>query len=329
MILQVTRSCKTTSADASVAADCMDALAAQLYKEQYGFSRTETARWICAPSFAMALKTYILPPNLTTQPGGAFTIGSIIADPLRPSKSISKPAEPLKIVTHSELESGLSYSSGTALSGSVWGQFLQVASVKIGGRTASELRSSFTIDCLETISLEEDPSDDYAAQRASEPRVRAAMNAGMLGRAPVYMISGIKVARGLRWESEKSKGNGADVGASAPINEEVSVGAEVSAEENSSYRFASRTEQDVVFAYQLHVIFDKGWRKRATTAELYVPKGGLLGKKDGKEADADVEALALTNGELTEVAENNEDAIETVKALESGEECACIVMLEG
>lgn len=277
----------------------------------------------------MALKTYILPPNLTTHPGGAFTIGSIIAEPLRPSKSISKPAQPLKTVTHSELESELSHSSGTALSGSVWAQFLQVASVKVGGRTASELRSSFTIDRLETISLEEDPSDDYAAQRAAEPRVRAAMNAGMLGRAPVYMISGIKVAKGFRWESEKTRGNGVEAGASVPINEEVSVGAEVSAEKNSSYRFASRTEDDVVFAYQLHVIFDKGWRKRATAAELYVPKGGLLGKKDEKDGDDDVEALAMTSGELTEAAEGNEDVIETVKAVESGEERACIVMREG
>ncbi|TKA64916.1 hypothetical protein B0A55_09975 [Friedmanniomyces simplex] len=271
--------------------------------------------------------TYILPPNLTTHPGGSFAVGTIIADPFRPLKPLSVPPNPqhLEIDTHRESDRDIRQTSAHSLSGSVWAQFLQVANAKLSGRISSDLSESYTVKCLETVALREDPSDEYAALRASEPKVRAVMNAGMLGKQPVYLITGIKIARGFRWTREEGRSAHAQAGASVPIADQVAVGAEVGAERNKTYRDSGSTGEDIIFAYQLHTIADKGWRKKETTiAEPWVPKGGLLRKDKEDQEEEPVEALAATVDELQEFAEESEDTVKVVEVRDGDETCVCV-----
>lgn len=275
----------------------------------------------------MALKTYILPPNLTTHPGDAIRIGTIIVDPFRPLKPLSETKEPLKTVTHTELETELSDSSKRGFSSSLWAQFLEIANAKLSARVGRDIRTTYAVTSLDTISLAQDPSDEYAASRAQEPNVRAAMNSGLLGRQPVYMITGIKIAKGLRWSREQVLSTSGEVGASIPITQGVTAGAEIGAERETEHHYSSKTEQDIVFAYQLHVIADKGWRNPKIVADQYVPKGGLLGKKEDIETD-DIDALPATLDDLSFIAEENEDEINSIEVYEGGEKCLCFRLSE-
>ncbi|KAK0365235.1 hypothetical protein LTR59_005249 [Friedmanniomyces endolithicus] len=259
----------------------------------------------------MSLRTYILPPNLTTHPGGSFAVGTIIADPFRPLKPLSVPPNPkdLDIDTHHESNR----------------DFLQVANAKLSGHISSNLSESYTVKSLETVALREDPSDEYAEMRASEPKVRAAINAGMLGRKPVYLITGIKIARGFKWTREEGRSAQAQAGASVPVADQVAVGAELGAEGNTTYRDSGSTKEDIIFAYQLHTIADKGFgKKKAATAEPWLPKGGLLRKGAEDEEEEPVEALAATVDVLQDFAEESEETVEVVEAKDGDESCICV-----
>ncbi|KAK6435171.1 hypothetical protein LTR95_008645 [Oleoguttula sp. CCFEE 5521] len=274
----------------------------------------------------MALKTYVLPPNLTTHPGGLFTVGTIIADPLRPSKPLSVPSQPLDVAVHRELDREVERSSTKGISTSVWAQFLQVASANLSGEISSEVRSSYVVDCLETISLLEDPSDEYAESRASEPKVKAAMNSGVLGRQPVYMFTGLKIAKGFRWSSTQGRKVEGKAGVSVPVTDQVTAGAELGAGRGTENRDSSRTEDDIIFAYQLHVIADKGWRKKKSTAELYVPKVGFLGKKYALEKVV-VDAALITADDLSDFAEESEEVVNIVEANDGDVVCRCVFLV--
>ncbi|WPB08264.1 uncharacterized protein RHO25_012929 [Cercospora beticola] len=270
----------------------------------------------------MATKTYILAPNLTTHPGDALAIGTIVAEPFRPLKPLSECKETLETVTHTEFEAALSDSSRRGFSSGVWAQFLEVANAKLSAKVGRDVRATYAMAYLETITLRQHPGIEYAAARAQEPAVRAAMESGLLGRQPVCMITGVKIAKGLQWSQEQIRSLSGEVGASIPITPEVSAGIEIGAERASEHHYSSRTEQDIVFAYQLHLIATKGWWKPKLSVDQYVPKGGLLGKKDHGESD-DVDVLPATSDDLTVVAEDNEDELHSTEVLEAGESCLC------
>ena len=111
-----------------------------------------------------------------------------------------------------------------------------------------------------------------------------------------------------------------------PITEQVSTGAEVSGERGKQYSYSSRTDDDIVFAYQLHVIADRGWHTKRTMIDDFVPKGGFLGKDDG-EQDADaVDATEATEEDLAQTVEDED--IKLAEARDGEETCICLY-LEG
>jgi hypothetical protein len=132
------------------------------------------------------------------------------------------------------------------------------------------------------------------------------MNAGLLGRDPVYMITGLKIAKGFHSTQEQSRRIHGEAGGNIPITEQVSAGAEVAGERGTQYSYSSRTESDIIFAYQLHVIAEKGWRNKRVAIDDFVPKGGLLHKDDEEKVESEVDAAEATKEDLLEVVEDKE-----------------------
>ncbi|TFB05984.1 hypothetical protein CCMA1212_001831 [Trichoderma ghanense] len=145
----------------------------------------------------MGLKTYLLAPNFTFEPDGPIRIGNIIADPFYPLKPLSTPAVPPLTATHTDFDCHFSRDSAKSFQGSVWAKFLQNANGNLGRKVGKDVLLEYTIESLETIRMKEDPSDDEAMKRVREPKVEAAVKAGLSGAAPVFMITGLKVAKGF------------------------------------------------------------------------------------------------------------------------------------
>ena len=118
------------------------------------------------------------------------------------------------------------------------------------------------------------------------------------------MISGVKVARKSK---EVAANRGGNVGGSAPVSGDVSLGADVKIPNRNTEREVFRVEGDRVFAYQLMKIAEKGWKEKIVTIDGSYPKAAFLNddSEDGEDEQlGDMEAVPANAADLPE--ENRE-----------------------
>ncbi|KAF2227151.1 hypothetical protein BDZ85DRAFT_257345 [Elsinoe ampelina] len=237
----------------------------------------------------MAQPTYLLAPNFTLHPGGSLALGSIIEDPFRPTQVRSKLTSQPKIVTHTETETSSSRSGGKSFHSSIFAQFLATATANLSGDVSKTTSDKYEMESLETSYFDPEITNEEAtALVRDDAKVRASINGGRFGRRPVYVVSGLKVAKAFRYNIEVSTSKGGAVGGSVPIVEGVGMGAEVGGSRDKVSSRAGATAQDIIFAYQLHKIEEKGFRERGRRAEsaVFVHKAAFLGKDDEEQEDA-------------------------------------------
>lgn len=210
--------------------------------------------------------TYVLALNFTYHPNTSICMGDIIEYPDDPTKPLSSvPGPELKQMTrHFDYDHELSNQSNLSLRGSIWANFLEKASVKIGGGTSDELLIKYTIRRLETIYFTKQPTDEEAAQRVQDKKVRAAINSGLLRKKPVFMITGLKIARGFQLSGNVSSAINANAKFEAPVTPDTGIGANADYSRENKAEGKHRTGHDIIFAYQLHIITHK--RKGLTLA---------------------------------------------------------------
>ncbi|KIW11594.1 hypothetical protein PV08_10895 [Exophiala spinifera] len=258
-----------------------------------------------------AMKTFILAPNFSFSPDTSICMGDIVQDPSDPTRPLSSsPRAELETATHTDYDAELTKSASTGVGGGVWATFLQgVASLKLYGEVKKETATSYTIDRLETVYFKRQPTDEQASRWTLEPRVAAAIDAGLVRKKPVYLVSGLKIARGFRLSrGASSSSHRAGVGAEAPVaaltgGGVVGVGADVDVERARSEEQSWRSDEDVVFAYQLHVIAQKGWRRENTKGKnrradvrVYKSKAAFLSEDAAEEEKENPIAVAEMGG---------------------------------
>ncbi|OTA91124.1 hypothetical protein M434DRAFT_63793, partial [Hypoxylon sp. CO27-5] len=225
-------------------------------------------------------KTYILSPNFTYKPSGPIRLGNIIADPFRPTAILSAlPADSqpaIETVRESEFE--LEDRKDRNIHLGVWGTFLEWIGASVSGEYAINRSRTYTATELETRYLRDEPSEVETALRVAEPAVEAVINAGLFGYQPVYMVTGIKIAKGFSAHNEMSKTWEAGLGRTAPVFGDASVGGELKAGGSEERKLTSRSgNEDIVFAYQLHTINVKGKSgSRTVKTNVLESKAALL-----------------------------------------------------
>lgn len=276
--------------------------------------------------------TYVLAPNFTYHPNTSICMGDIVEypdDPIKPLSSV--PESELKSITrHFDYDSELSNQNILSLRGSIWAKFLEKASAKIGGGTSDELLTKYTIRRLETIYFTKQPTDEEAAERVKDKKVKAAVNAGLLKKKPVFMITGLKVARGFRLSSSISSTTNADTKFEAPVTSDTGMGVDADYSRQKKAEQKHRTEQDIIFAYQLHIITHKrkGWTLAQEDVDITVfkaPAAFLNTDEIGGEEDS-VDVEEATESALRDFDE--ELKVEAISAKDGEEECLCFVLGE-
>lgn len=273
----------------------------------------------------MATKTYILAPNFTYKPTGAIQLGSIIADPFRPAKSLSQATVPPAVETVVQYNHEASQQTSRSLRLSLWARILDAAGAGVSASRARDKTDSICVERLETRYLAQEPvdNDPELAVRLKEPRVRAAIEAGLYGRAPVYLISGVKIARGLTVRSETGHIVGGGVGLTVPAAQAVGVdvGADVGGERGRG-TMASFTsgDEDVLIAYQVHVLKAKGSKaKERVTADVFESDASFLHDEEetmgNEEEENFIEVHAAGVEELAEVARQAEITVDSERAV--------------
>ncbi|KID81236.1 hypothetical protein MGU_11388 [Metarhizium guizhouense ARSEF 977] len=217
--------------------------------------------------------TYFLAPNfehkLSSSP---IQLGVLLADPLKPTKPLSTPSSPPEFDSIVQTSYAISRTSDNAVNTGVHATFLSFAGASVNSANNFNVIQSFDINTLETRRLKSEPQDDDEDLLAclQEPKVQAAIRGGLYGARPIYMISGLKIARGLSVQREESKSTRGSVGGTVPIVEGISAGAEIGGEKRfgTSTTFKMAPEEDIIFAYQVHKI--KPTSRKVTSASVNV-----------------------------------------------------------
>jgi hypothetical protein len=259
--------------------------------------------------------TYLLAPDTTTHPNAFPELGTVIANPCKPLKALLSPQQkPLTLTNTRNLD--LATTADIGLEGSAWANFLQVAHARLSASHATTARSTFTAPVLSTVYMKRYPSDEEATAIAAKPVVQATMHAGIRGRTPVYMLTGLKIARGLALRLEHSSSRSTEAGVAATLTEEVSAGIDGTHTRGTSYCQTAESSEDeandVVFAYQLHIIAPKGWLWwRKHSADLYQPKAAMLHQEQNA-GEEQVETRLATLEDLEASAEDDEDELPNI-----------------
>ncbi|KAF9779081.1 hypothetical protein IL306_002661 [Fusarium sp. DS 682] len=272
-----------------------------------------------------AVKTYLLAPNFSYHVNTSICMGDIIQDPKDPTRPLSSPPESLTQETesHVDYDNMLSKSTSHSLHGSIWAKFLETVNANVGGGVSNELIDKYTMDRLETIYYKKQPMDEEAAERIKAPKVKAAIKSGLFGKSPVYMITGLKVARGFRVKSGKASKKEGNAALQAPVTSEVDLGAEVSLSSTNDTEESYRSGQDIIFAYQLHIISHKGWRQKDTDIRVHKSKAAFLNEDDEVVEEEPVGIHHATEDDVREF--DDEMLVDVLPASDGEEPCVCIV----
>ncbi|RDL37539.1 Uncharacterized protein BP5553_04972 [Venustampulla echinocandica] len=231
-------------------------------------------------------KTWILLRSTEYQPNGCLSLGQILLKPFEPSLPLL-PEGPLPIPPSLIERSHQSFSrisSSSSLSGSFgfWASIdlLPVQAELSGTRSASE-SWNWSFDRLESETIVPRLVDVQAAMKREEI-VRQINHRKFDFRKRLYMVTGIRVARGAKLSQSSSKSVGIDAKAGLDlvnlIGAPIAAGPKAGVKRGKDYETSFEGASDFVFAYRVcEVYYGK---------DVYVKpynKGDTLGVHGGME----------------------------------------------
>ncbi|KIW27753.1 uncharacterized protein PV07_07461 [Cladophialophora immunda] len=220
------------------------------------------------------VKSYFLAPNWDYQKDGPLALGNIIADPSDPvfSKKSAFPfnvyappvqlpqlAFPLPTIYKNPPEQWAHVESemqGGRLK--ILGQFLASCGLNVEGGVSHTTQQDYHygMESIQTSYFV--PDDDYVRNRLREPPIQLWLKGrSMFQSKSLYMITGVKIARGLvlyRKRTSQIEGAGEISFDATPLGVPVQVGLDGGYQAQSSSATTSSSSTDVVFTYQLRKI---------------------------------------------------------------------------
>jgi hypothetical protein len=270
--------------------------------------------------------TYMLAPNWTFRPNGPIALGNIVVDPFKPHRVLTKPdsskPSPLTETTTDE-NWRLHLGKDRTVNLSLWVRFLQNIGFNVGTDHDKSTSADYIMESLETTYYTEEPSIEEVNERVMDPKVRKLMRVDNLLSKPVYMITGLKIAKGFKLTSERSSRHAAHAEASAPLASQATVGVQAGGSMENSRSDGFQSINDIVFAYQLLKIIPKGFKEKVFEIKEFQSKATFLGDEDtAEDAAVEVESSFAIASDLVEVGKGK---VVTESKLNDGEvECVCI-----
>ena len=233
-------------------------------------------------------KTYFIVPGEDYAPNDLIQLGQIVSDLKLPHRPLSPALQPLPQVRHAWKTDHVEEQKRT-LSGStgVFSQALLILGGDVSGNFSTATSDRWVFDRLETEYIE--PDEAYVNLNAQVPIVKEYLSKnGRLGKS-VYMITGVKIARGARAVRKEADEIGGEAKVSlnaalalgAPVEVGPKLGASIRREGARGFGGSS----DFVFAYRLRKIFVR-FSSRIRSKEM---TGGKLEGHDFDVSDSSAE----------------------------------------
>jgi hypothetical protein len=260
------------------------------------------------------MRTWFLPLDFSFGAEGPIKLGTIIPHPKRPtlvlaslgSESPKIPLPDVQTLTESNHTHSNNSSSSTGLE--ILAKFVELASASGTVDTSGHRNLHYGNMDHEIRSFASPFSEESLAAIVKLPKVRKHIDSGLFGKRPVYIVSGLRIAKTsftVTMETgsashTKLSGSGPVPAGPAPAEIGGSVSRDVEKTKTDSYDTAA----GIVFAYRLHVIRSK--RDGDVESEIFSHKTAFLtgdGSSErqelmeitevaGKEVDDDLEEEA-------------------------------------
>ncbi|KAF3021555.1 hypothetical protein E8E14_013084 [Neopestalotiopsis sp. 37M] len=202
----------------------------------------------------MEIPTYHRAPNFSIPPNGHVQLGTIITD-LGQLEAINEgDVVPIPVDrTHKNKSKGFqaTITNDRSLEVGFWAKVFTPAAfgAEVSDGHQKNVKTTVYVRDLETTYFF--PSIEYMSTALQRPALKTFMEVSHK-RIPVYMITGIKIARGATWESSNTKTNNAALNVSLP--DPLAGMVEVGPKLNSSTAKSSSTQvedsEDFILAYR-------------------------------------------------------------------------------
>lgn len=218
-------------------------------------------------------KTYILAPNFDSPPGRSISLGNVLADPFTPHRTLCKlPHSDWPAVTTTvHTEAAVNHSAAHGFNLSVGATLANYIATKLAGEAQNSVSTEYTMDSLRTEFFDADPTESAITELLLQECGQGARNilfglGSVLWPHPLFIVTGLKIAVGLRVSSSLTTRRGANLGANPggvlaatgiPVTADAEIGG--STERMESLRL--QVQGEVVLAYKLVKISRRGWRQ--------------------------------------------------------------------
>ena len=241
-------------------------------------------------------KTYFLAPNFDYPPSSNISLGRIWTDPSDPGTCIN-PDGPLPFPSNMQVQHGHKTDWRNKTGGQhkgvigIWARFLQVVGIDAEASVTWQNSNGDTYEFKRLDTEFIDPTTEFYTQSVLAPSVAEYIIETKFKKS-IYMITGVKIARGADVEQARSKEAGTHLKAGVDgttAGSPVAVGPEVTISSSNSETTSSKGSSDFVFAYRLREIYySKGKVKHREHN-----KGALqdLGGSSTKSSKEDVSAI--------------------------------------
>ena len=258
----------------------------------------------------MSLKlvpTYYPSPNFSIPPpdaNGPLRLGTIIADlkdpvPLNPADRLPVPDEEVIMAHLTGYSTTLSNSDNleVGILARIFG--LKGFGGELSGRCGRDQKETLLIDRLETVYF--NPSIEYMTKSMQTPAVKT-FRRTCRDRLPLYLISGLKVARGASASvaSFTSVGRVAEVSIPEPLTSLVKLGPKMQANWASESGMAFEGSSDFIMAYK---VTKMRWTKGDLRSKPHT--SGATMANDADHACAQTESVDYVHNYVDEAWGNN------------------------
>jgi hypothetical protein len=284
-------------------------------------------------------KAYFLTPSFDYPPPplGPITLGSILSDPSAPdhplaSSSASPPASCITTTTKTDWKSTLNKSNSASIG--LYAKFLDTV---LGAGADASVNwdrgdgNEYAFDRLETMWFDVHDGEGRAwlneALEGDGVKAFLAKRRGLM-HPPVYIVTGLKVVRGGKIKSSKTRGRGGALsvgldgtGVAVPVEAGPEFEVQRSREEGVEWGGSD----DFVFAYRVSRVKVK--KRSGEVVEEGYTKGALFGLKEDKDGNVVVGGggfeIDEVEGDAAIAEEFGEE--ELVDVEDDEEECVCML----
>jgi hypothetical protein len=280
-------------------------------------------------------KTYFLAPTRDVPPSGPISLGSIITSPRSPELSLngrkSSILQSMQVDEHSISDSSRQLVKTKNGNVGIWTEFLGGV-LGIGGDVGGnwEHVDMVSYQFKELITKTISPDLDTVRTLFEEPAIQKTIRDSYF-RSNLYMITGIKIARGADVVISKVRARGGNLyfgvdttAAGVPIK----VGPDIAVGSSLGQDLTEHHTTDFVFAYRLRELV---YRRKALGKQREYAKGDLMHVGEGNTKPPEEEDLSTGEIELRGIQPEDLKAEDweldaTLTTDDDGEECNCVTV---